>query len=271
MFNPYVAMNVSFDGDVCGAANPSDKQWTKWSPSDPTSPHWYDQTRFERLLAAYAKGHGDRMVREFVGEFSGLSGSAKGAKILEQVGLARITIRELFDAGGKPKPKIARLLAAMQGASRAVKPAELGIIGEEHFRKRFAAHGGNLATFAYKRVLTVDNDIPVVIEAAFAYAHDCQRRMLFTGVNFSPAIVNPFRQLGPTGEGLERVLAGQRVESYDPVLVAVHFTSPVIDYLDRGKSSIALGGGDGEAEEEQENPDHWLGEVFCAFGERGWL
>jgi hypothetical protein len=149
--------------------------------------HCYDQTRFERLLAAYAKGHGDRMVREFVGEFSGLSGSAKGAKILEQVGLARITIRELFDAGGKPKPKIARLLAAMQGASRAVKPAELGIIGEEHFRKRFAAHGGNLATFAYKRVLTVDNDIPVVIEAAFAYAHDCQRRMLFTGVNFSPA------------------------------------------------------------------------------------
>ena len=51
-------------------------------------------------------------------------------------------------------------------------------------------------------------------------------------------------------------------KSADPVLVAVHFTSPVIDYLDRGKSSIALGGGDSEAEEEQENPDHWLGEVY---------
>jgi hypothetical protein len=83
-----------------------------------------------------------------------------------------------------------------------------------------------------------------------------------TGVNFSPAIVNPFRQLGPLGEGLERVLAGQRVESDDPVLVAVHFTSPVIDYLDRGKSSIALrGSGTSDEPEEQENPDHWLYEV----------
>ena len=97
-------MVVNFDGDTCIAANPSDDQWSKWSPSDPTSPHWYDLTRFERLLAAYAKGHGDRTVREFIGEFNGLSGSAKGAKILEQVGLARVTIGELFDAAGKPKP-----------------------------------------------------------------------------------------------------------------------------------------------------------------------
>ena len=262
MFNPNVMMAVKFDGDICIATPRSDEQWSKWSPSDPTSPHWYDQTRFERLLAAYAKGHGERTVREFIGEFNGLSGSAKGAKILDQVGLARVTIGDLFNVAGKPKPSIARLLAAMRDESRAVKPAELGVIGEEHLRKRFAAHGGNLETFTYKRVLTTDSDIPVVIEAAFAYAHDCQRRLLFTGVNFSPAILNPFRQLGPSGEGLERVLAGQRVESKDPVLVAVHFTSPVIDYLDRGKSSIALGGGDDEAEEEQENQDHWLGEIY---------
>jgi DNA topoisomerase VI subunit B len=263
MFNPNVGMNVSFDDDPRITARPNDAQWTKWRPSDPTSPHWYDQARFERLLAAYAKDHGDRTVREFITEFRGLQGSAKGADILDQVGLARVTIGDLFDAGGKPRAqKIARLLAAMQDASRMVKPAELGVIGEEHFRKCFAAHGGNLATFAYKRLLTVDSDIPVVIEAAFAYAHDCQRRILFTGVNFSPAIVNPFRQLGPTGEGLERVLAGQRVESTDPVLVAVHFTSPVIDYLDRGKSSIALAGsGTADEPEEQEDPDYYLGEV----------
>ena len=67
-------------------------------------------------------------------------------------------------------------------------------------------------------------------------------RVLVTGINFSPAIVNPFRQLGRGGEGLERVLAGQRVESRDPVIVAVHFTCPVITYLDRGKSAVALKG-----------------------------
>jgi len=82
---------------------------------------------------------------------------------------------------------------------------------------------------------------PVVIEAAFAYA-PVRRRQLFTGVNFSPAIVNPFRQLGDSGEGLERVLAGQRVESKDPVIVAVHYTCPIITYLDRGKSAVELKG-----------------------------
>jgi len=100
----------------------------------------------------------------------------------------------------------------------------------------------------------------VVIEAAFAYA-PVRRRQLFTGVNFSPAIVNPFRQLGSGGEGLERVLAGQRVEADDPVIVAVHLTAPTISYLDRGKSSIALGGGEREVEEERENLEFWLGEV----------
>ena len=262
LFNPHIMMIVKFDGNVCIAVpRNDDDQWTKWSPSDPTSPHWYDQTRFERLLAAYAKDHRDRTVREFIGEFNGLSGSAKGAKILDRVGLTRVTIGDLFDAGGKPKRQIARLLLAMQDESRAVKPAELGVIGEEHLRKHFAAYGGHLTTFAYKRVLTVDNNIPVVIEVAFAYAPDCQR------VNFSPAIVNPFRQLGPSGEGLERVLAGQRVESTDPVLVAVHFVSPVIDHLDRGKSSIALrGSGTADEPEEQENPDHWLYEVEPTYG-----
>src|SRR5262249_22275106 len=108
-----------------------------------------------------------------------------------------------------------------------------------------------------------DERLPVLIEAAFAYAPGLQRRMLFTGVNFSPAINNPFRQLGWHGEGLERVLAGQMVEAQDPLIVALHLAAPVITYLDRGKSSIALGGGkpDPEVEEQQENDDHWLPEI----------
>ena len=40
------------------------------------------------------------------------------------------------------------------------------------------------------------------------------------------------------------MLAGQYAESGDPVIVAVHLASPVIQYLDRGKSGIALRGGD---------------------------
>jgi DNA topoisomerase VI subunit B len=35
------------------ASNPG---WTKWRPSDPTSAHWYDEDRLERLIGAYV-GH----------------------------------------------------------------------------------------------------------------------------------------------------------------------------------------------------------------------
>ena len=41
----------------------------------------------------------------------------------------------------------------------------------------------------------------------------------------------------------------------------MHLTAPTISYLDRGKSSIALGGGEREVEEEQECLEFWLGEV----------
>jgi hypothetical protein len=65
----------------------SNGEWTKWRPSDPTSPHWYDEARFERLIAAYVSHEQDRglpprTVREFVSEFRGLSGYHGGSKRL---------------------------------------------------------------------------------------------------------------------------------------------------------------------------------------------
>ena len=267
LLNPHASFTIDFDGQR-QQWKALDTGWTKWSPYQPTSAHWYDLARFERLLAAYANQNGNRTVREFVAEFRGLSGSAKAAAVLDDSELHRVTIGELF-ANGKPSPRIARLLSAMQRHSGSiVKPIDLGVIGQENFRQRFAQLGADLETFAYRRVLVDEDKVsgsrlvrnPVVIEAAFAYA-PVRRRQLFTGVNFSPAIVNPFRQLGSGGEGLERVLAGQRVEADDPVIVAVHLTAPTISYLDRGKSSIALGGGEREVEEERENLEFWLGEV----------
>jgi hypothetical protein len=204
-------------------------------------------------------------VREFITDpelcpFRGLQGSAKVAAVLDETELHGVTIGKLFD-DGKPSKRIPHLLWAMQERTSNIKPADLGVIGEPNFRQRFADLGADLQTFTYKRVL-IDADIPTVIEVAFAYAPERKSRLLFTGVNFSPAIINPFRQLGSYGEGLERVLAGQRVESGDPVLVAVHLTAPVIAYLDRGKSSIALGGGQrSDVEDEQENAEYYLDEV----------
>jgi hypothetical protein len=76
----------------------------KWRPSDPTSPHWYDEARLARLIAAHiahAEDH-DRpcpTVREFVSEFRGLSGTAKAKAICEAVGAPRKSLSEFYGDG----------------------------------------------------------------------------------------------------------------------------------------------------------------------------
>jgi hypothetical protein len=56
-----------------GTSPASSGRTDKWRPSDPTSAHWYDAARLERLMAAHIardqdRGRDPRMVREFIGE-----------------------------------------------------------------------------------------------------------------------------------------------------------------------------------------------------------
>jgi DNA topoisomerase VI subunit B len=261
LFNPHASIHVSWDGETHDWPA-SDAAWKKWTPGNPTPPGWYDDARFQRLVAAEAHHNGSRTVREFVSEFRGLSRSPDVADVLASTTLARTTLAELF-RDGKPTSRIAALLAAMQAQTTAVKPADLGVIGKDHFRSLFARLGGNDASFQYKRIETTnDADLPVIVEVAFAYNPRSEHRLLLTGINHSPAISNPFRYLGNGGEGLERVLSGQRCESDDPIIVAVHLSCPAINYLDRGKGAIALRGAISEPqEEEEENDAYWLDEV----------
>lgn len=72
------------------ATNPD---WSKWKPHFPTSPHWYDVEALTRLISAYIAhdidAGRDRLAREFVAEFRGLSSTAKQKAVLESTGLAR--------------------------------------------------------------------------------------------------------------------------------------------------------------------------------------
>ena len=68
------------------ATNPS---WEKWGPRNPTSPHWYDETRLQRYLAAHVARDRDlgqhRTVREFIAEFRGLSATTVQRKVLAEI------------------------------------------------------------------------------------------------------------------------------------------------------------------------------------------
>ena len=118
----------------------TDLAWSKWRPSEPTSPHWYTTAHLERLIGAYIKHDADngreRTVRELVAEFRGLSGTAKQKTVLDATGLARAPLSALIKGNGFVRSKTEKLLAAMNASSAPVKPVMLGTIGKEHFRQR---------------------------------------------------------------------------------------------------------------------------------------
>jgi hypothetical protein len=77
-----------------------------------------------------------------------------------------------------------------------VKPELLGVIDKEALEYRFKASRCAVESFRYKRFTGVQEAIPWIIEAAFGWCPDRVERHLVTGVNWSPGIINPFRQLG---------------------------------------------------------------------------
>ena len=238
-------MGIEWFGErrVVRATNPA---WQKWKPSDPTSAHWYQPEHLARLIGAYLAHDQDngriRTVRELIPEFRGLSGTAKQKAVLNATGLSREPLSAFVNGSAIDMAKVNSLLAAMQAHSRPAKPEDLGIIGGEHFKRCFENAGADPETFAYRKVLEVSKGLPAVIETAFGYCPDREDggtgRSLITGVNWSPGLVNPFRQLGGYGRSLDSLLTAQRASADEPVILALHVAQPRVQYLDRGKSAV---------------------------------
>ena len=111
----------------------------------------------------------DRSIRELVKEFRGLTGTAKQRIVLEATGLTRTNLSTLANGHGLQHDVLAGLLESMQANSKPVKPAALGIIGEDHIRTRLEQFGCDLATCRYRRLAVVGSDgLPMVVETAFA-------------------------------------------------------------------------------------------------------
>ena len=241
--NPHTAIMIDWFGERT-AIPATDAAWSKWKPSEPTSPHWYTTAHLERLIGAYIKHDADngreRTVRELVAEFRGLSATAKQKRVLDATGLARAPLSALIRGNGFVRPRIEELLAAMKANSAPVKPVTLGTIGKEHFRQRLAAAGCEMESFEYRRVMETEDDIPWIIETAFAWCPKAKQRRLITGVNWSPGILNPFRELGRFGTSLDTILTRARCDTDDPVILVLHIACPRVEYTDRGKSALVL-------------------------------
>ncbi|MDQ3253319.1 MAG: hypothetical protein M3R15_05325, partial [Acidobacteriota bacterium] len=208
-----------------------------------TSPHWYSAERLRALIAAYinaeSNGAQPRTVREFISEFRGLSATQKQKSILQIAGLSSVYLRDLVKDGDVNRSVVDDLLMLMRGESKAVKPAALGQVGEKHLRTWFDAQGVELRTFKYKRHAdTGDNNMPYVVEFAFALRGDRGTRRLLTGINWSPTLADPFRSLNRYGIGLDGLLNQLHISPDEPVTFVLHLACPHLNYTDRGKSSL---------------------------------
>jgi hypothetical protein len=248
-FNPHLLLRWRWD-DIKGGEGATSAEWRKWRSCDPTSAHWYDPERFARYIAAHVArdqdiGYAGRMVREFIRELDGLSGSGKQKIVLEAAAASRTPLASFFDRGSKA---VSALLRACQAHTRAVKPEALGVIGAEHLLRYCLSGGAAEETFRYRKGLGTIGGVPYVVEAAFAYCpgedddHETAAgRVITAGVNFSTVIGSPFERLSPF-QSLRGVLSGRHVDIDDPVVVVLHYTCPRVDFADRGKGTLALPG-----------------------------
>jgi hypothetical protein len=102
--------------------------------------------------------------------------------------------------------------------------------------------------------------MPRVIEFAFGFHRDglsasgrVPSGKIITGVNWSPGINNPFRQLGRGGDSLDAIFERVRANTSQPVIAALHLACPRVAYTDRGKSSIVVEGNPVEGHDGEEN------------------
>ena len=246
--NPHMELDVNWYGEhtTVQATGPA---WAKWLPSDPTSAHWYDTERIGRLIAGYVstEATAERTLREFVSEFRGLSGSGKQKVVLASIGMTREPLTAVVIDNDLNRELIGKLLVAMQANSNLVKPEALGQIGREHFEVQFGEAACEMDSFNYRKVAGITAGVPWVIEVAFAWCPTADTRRLVTGVNWSPGILNPFRELGSFGQSLDTVLTQQRCDRSEPVILALHLACPRVEYTDRGKSALVSTHEQGEA------------------------
>ncbi len=239
--NPHLTLSVNWFG-TSYSWTATNKQWAKWKPNLPTSPHWYQPDHLGRLIAGYiahdSETGRERTIREFISEFRGLTGSAKQKAVLDTTGFARLNLPELVNGSVLDIDKVTGLLSGMKEHSKPVKPQALGIIGKEHFAERFKPFG-EMETFKYVNHLEMKDGLPWILEGAFVWSPE-HSRSLITGVNWSPGILNPFREVGKHGESMDGILEQQRAGRDEPVVLVIHMACPRVSYSDRGKSAVLL-------------------------------
>ena len=230
--NPHISMAIKVAGREDERLPAHDPNWTHWQP---TAPHWYTVEQLRHLIAlligSEQRSTKARSVNEFIREFRGLTATAKARDVAAAAGLQGAMLRDFVKDRDLDLSAISRLLSAMQEHARPVKPAALGVLGQEHCAHVVESYHGE--GIQYRCDKNTVNGLPYVLEVAFAILPDESQRRIICGINFTIALYPPFQRL-------TRALSESLVQSNDPVIVLVHFTCPSVRFTDRGKTRAEL-------------------------------
>ena len=106
------------------------------------------------------------------------------------------------------------------GSGPPVKSEALGLLGGDHLAPPLAGLHATADSVEYRRALGDVNGLPYALEVAFGVKRDgFHPRTLNVGINFSPALSQPFPPL-------DSALNESRCARYDPVVVLVHLACP---------------------------------------------
>jgi DNA topoisomerase VI subunit B len=239
LFNPHATFTLTQAGDPPQTFSRTQAAWRKWWPSDPPSALWYRPDDLRARVAAQLlrdRATGRRTtLRTFLSEFRDLSGTVKRKQVIADAGLHGRTLDEVATGDVLEDARLALILAAMQRASRPVRPEALGVIGHAHLESVLRTHYEVTGDVRYKRIWGGE-PIPFVVEMAMAiHKQIAMTQHTMAGINWSPAL-DPKVMLPEFAWRL----AAARVDPHDPVIIVVHIASPVVPYADTGKSRLAL-------------------------------
>ena len=253
--NPHLSLRFTIDGETVIDAVATNVNWKKYRACDATSAHWYSLEQIERYAGALITRDQEQKrktrqkftVREFIAQFRGMSATDKQKQVLRELGASHLSLQRFFGSEDQANHRRMEKLKLLREHTRPVRPELLGVIGEEHFRRLMTDLGGEPKSFKYGVDAKFDaSGLPYVVESAIcpfadwvAGKRSSRTRILITGVNFSATLQNPFDTFRGL-EGMSEILVDLRAGPYNPVIVAVHYTCPHIEYLDRGKSRIGL-------------------------------
>ena len=237
-FNPHARFSIQMLDNTSELLATSDA-WIKWSPADPTSPHWYSEERLRTLIgaciASEREGAHPRTVREFISEFRGLRATGKQKEVAANAGLSGALLHDLVRDGNIDQTVVRGLLVSLKQACKPVQPQSMGIIGQEHLTSWMVQDLAVASTSVrYKAVNGFTaSGLPFVLEVAFGVGGEMDDLSMVAGVNWTPMLSIPFSELSS-------LLGECRVDWWDPVVVIVHLACPQVEFTDRGKSHATL-------------------------------